>query len=140
MAVFYCTSCASEEYIIPKMLKMPLKDADIPKGFLNSYQVNFRVLVFKTKGCEIREEYIEKIKFNNWKLIPSRNQKVKSTKIEGIPNWLLGNQSPKSYAGNDYVLSDATLVCDFEFETLDGAPLQRNDFPSLGCNIFLQAF
>jgi hypothetical protein len=35
MAVFFCTSCVDENYLIPKMIDDVLLDANIKKGFLN---------------------------------------------------------------------------------------------------------
>lgn len=51
MAVFACTSCAHEEYLIPEMLQGALPNADIPEGFLDSYQRNFKIIfLIQIKG------------------------------------------------------------------------------------------
>lgn len=80
MAVFACTSCAKEGYFIPEMLKGQLKDINIPKGFLEKYQCNFKTLVFKTEEATIRTDYREKVKFKKWKVEKVVNNKRKVIK------------------------------------------------------------
>jgi len=58
LAVFACTSCASEDYAIPELLDV-LQEAVIPDGFLETYQTNFRFFVFGTLSARIRNDYID---------------------------------------------------------------------------------
>lgn len=61
LALFSCISCSRENRLIPEMLKLGLKGAHIPKGFLDRYQKNFRVLVFPTEEGTIRTDYTPKL-------------------------------------------------------------------------------
>jgi hypothetical protein len=96
LAMFLCTSCADEEFLIPTMLKGVLNGIVIPKEFLVEYQSNFRVLVFETKTAKIREEYIGKIKFGE--IIISESESVgEFGRLGGNPDWILGDETPGIY-------------------------------------------
>jgi hypothetical protein len=70
MALFSCTSCADMNYFIPEMLNGKLNGITIPKNFLKEYQKNFKIVIFRTIEGEIRKDYIEKVLFKNWNIIP----------------------------------------------------------------------
>src|SRR5271170_722359 len=97
LAVFACTSCADENQLIPQMLLGLLTGADIPDGFLESYQTNFRLLIFETTLAASHEGYREKVAFRPFRLERSSNSDIDENKVGGNPNWLLEDESPKSY-------------------------------------------
>ncbi|MDN4523990.1 hypothetical protein [Fictibacillus fluitans] len=136
MAVFGCTMCAHEDYLIPEMLQDTLKGIDIPQGFLESYQKNFRIILFETEKGELRNEYEEKIKFVKWRLSPAADPYENHEKIGGSPNWLLDDESPGSYNSEVSMIFLMQLPEDMKFETVENAPpqmvisLEGNQAPS----------
>jgi hypothetical protein len=99
MAMFACTSCAHEDYAIPEMLPGPLRGAVIPKGFLETYQRNFAVVVFDSRDGVLRHDYTQKIRFRAWKLVPASNPGEAHDKVGGEPSWFLDDEAPSSYDG-----------------------------------------
>lgn len=63
LALFACTSCAHENHLVPQMLSGPLPGANIPEGFLLSYQTNFRILVFEKALGAPRTTYQNRVIF-----------------------------------------------------------------------------
>ncbi|MDP4147180.1 MAG: hypothetical protein Q8936_22345 [Bacillota bacterium] len=124
MAVFACTSCVHKDYFIPEMLKGRLKDIDIPNGFLDEYQKNFRILVFETSKGRVRKNYEEKIIFKKWVQERSKNPKVSCNKIGGTPNWYLGDESPSTYNKTTEMIFLMQLKQEFDFDILPYAPQQ----------------
>jgi hypothetical protein len=124
LAVFACTSCADEDHLIPPMLSGQLKGADIPEGFLESYQTNFRFLVFETGSAALHDEYREKVKFKRFRLDSVANPDVDDNKIGGNPNWLLEDESPKLYGGKTPMFFLIQLLQGFQFEIHTHAPRQ----------------
>ena len=124
LAVFSCTRCADREHLIPEMLNVPLRGADIPAGFLEAYQTNFKFLVFKTDTAEIKNEYRPKIRFAAVSLEPSRDSNVNDNKVGGRPNWALEDESPKTYAGRTPMFFLLQFQSGYKFSLLEGAPPQ----------------
>jgi hypothetical protein len=123
LAVFACISCADEESLIPEMLPGPLCGVDIPKGFLTSYQRNFRFLVFSTDAT-LRRGHVEKVRFKTLVLEPSDDPTVDGHKIGGAPNWALEDEAPGTYASRTPMVFLLQLQQGYEFETVEGAPRQ----------------
>lgn len=120
LAVFACTSCADESYLIPEMLPGPLPGADIPAGFLSNYQRNFRFEVFETHRAEIVAGYRERVRFQRIRLGgggPSIGQ------VGGLPSWVLEDESPGTYASSPMVFL-LQLRSHVEFGLIQGAPPQ----------------
>lgn len=124
LAVFACTSCAHQGYFIPAMLKGPLYGADIPEGFLPSYQMNFRLLVFETTAACVRREYVEKVRFKRWELKPTSNPRSPGNKIGGDPNWILDDESPATYRSSVPMTFLLQIKRGVRFDILEGAPQQ----------------
>jgi len=122
LAVFACTSCANENYLIPEMLSGQLLGADIPEGFLTSYQRNFKFLIFETKSAIIYENYRERIRFTQINLVEAESPTHDTTKLGGIANWLLGDESPKSYNNRIEMFFLLQILPEFQFEIIDDAP------------------
>lgn len=133
LAVFACTSCAHEDYTIPPMLAGDLRGVNIPAGFLDSYQINFRLVVFMTDVATLRTDYIEKVKFKKWNLLPVNDPYVWENKIGGEPNWIQGDETPATYADESQMIFLLQIVEEFEFEILESAPPQKRifEFPGL---------
>jgi hypothetical protein len=124
LAVFACTSCADENQLIPQMLPGPLSGADIPEGFLESYQINFRFFVFETASAVPYEKYQERVTFKLFRLEKAGDPDVDENKIGGNPNWLLEDESPKSYGGKTPMFFLLQLLQGFRFEITKSAPRQ----------------
>ena len=124
LAVFACTSCVDKNQLIPEMLPGPLNDVDISDGFLESYQINFRFLIFETISGKLSEKYLERIAFKPFLLQKVNDPNVDEDKIGGNPNWLLGDESPKSYGGKTLMFFLLQLQLDFQFEINENAPRQ----------------
>lgn len=64
LALFFCLDCFGHEFCIPEMPQGDsLYHVEIPEGFLNSYQRNFKVLVFDTKDGVPCNDYCERVAF-----------------------------------------------------------------------------
>ena len=125
MAVFACTSRAHEDYAIPEMISEPLRGAVIPEPFLETYQRNFRVLVFESQDGVLRHDYTEKVKFQAWKLVQVSPDEAsgKADKVGGEPTWPLDDEAPGSYGGVPLGFL-MQLGEEYTFETVPTAPPQ----------------
>jgi hypothetical protein len=94
LAVFFCTSCADEDYLIPEMLTPPLYQAEVPSSYLETYQKNFRFITFETAQGVLRSDYFEKVAFRKVELIPNEDDCYNGDKLGGSPNWLLEDETP----------------------------------------------
>jgi hypothetical protein len=90
LAMFHCISCCSEDTLIPEMLNSPLNGAEIPQGFLKRYQANFRIVTSDAATAEVRSDYDP--------LIPNIPVSPSLWRIGAAPQWLLGDETPGSYA------------------------------------------
>ena len=124
LALFACTSCADRNHLIPEMLSGPLPGADIPEGFLLSYQTNLRILVFEKALGAPRTTYQNRVIFKPLSLHQTANMAVDDNKIGGTPAWLLEDESPKSYAGKLPMFFLLQLQAGLQFEIDKHAPSQ----------------
>jgi hypothetical protein len=130
VAVFACTSCADQKYLIPQLLQ-PLKDAEVPGGFLIDYQVNFRFAVFETRSSVRRTDYEPRIGFRRWRPRILDEPLYPGFKLGGVPAWELEDESPKSYNGEGQFAFLMQVPVDSQFAALDGSPPQMlADFTS----------
>ena len=65
MAIFQCTSCYNEDYVIPEMLDGTLKNINIPLNFLEDYQHNFNIVISDECKCTLQNNYKEKNELNS---------------------------------------------------------------------------
>lgn len=124
LAVFACTCCVDESHLIPQMLPGPLKNVDIPEGFLDSYRTNFRFLTFQTALAAPYMGYQERIKFKPFQLQRIADPDASENKIGGTPNWLQDDEYPKSYGGVTPMHFLLQLLNGFRFEIIENAPRQ----------------
>ena len=99
LATFTCIDCVDESYFIPEMLHSA-KQAEIPRGFLDSYQQNFRFLTFRTEAGSRRSDYVDRIQFKPITLTPTGRGLVDQSRVGGTPVWVLEDEAPGSYAGS----------------------------------------
>ncbi|QDU32088.1 hypothetical protein KS4_01170 [Poriferisphaera corsica] len=123
IALFCCTSCMDESFIVPQMLKTILHQADIPGEFLSNYQRNFEFLVFETNNGFLMESYQEKVKFRAIELIES-NELGNFGMLGGTPQWMSENESPASYDGDIPMHFLMQLCSGIEFHVHEAAPPQ----------------
>lgn len=131
LAIFSGVDCAHREYTIPPMLDAPLKGAQIPAGFLEEYQGNFRLFVFETSSARLVQDYQERVKFVPWRLIPSDETRAYVNRLGGEPAWILGDEEPASY-GSSAMRFLMQITEDFEFKILEGAPRMKPVFDLTG--------
>lgn len=124
LAVFACTSCATEDSSIPQMLDGPLYNAIIPEGFLDFYQRNFCLYVFDSSKGIRRNDYVEKIKYVPLSMAPADSASIDDSGVGGSPVWLLDDESPASYAGKANMHFLLQLSSGMRFHLLDSAPPQ----------------
>lgn len=124
LAIFTCTSCVNEERLTPEMLQVPLRNANIPKYFLDDYQKNFKFLVFNTSKGVIRNDYSDRVIYKPIDLQLSNDPSISTNKIGGIPNWILEDESPSQYDNSSEMYFLMQIEQDYEFEISDNAPRQ----------------
>lgn len=124
LCVFACTSCADQDHLIPEMLSGPLRNADIPLGFLDDYQTNFRALLFATSTGETQSGYREVIKYAPIELVPITEEGYRGSKVGGAPDWLLDDETPRSYAETQELVFIMQLKEGTTFQVADLAPGQ----------------
>lgn len=124
MAVFACTSCVDENYLIPEMLQARLYLAVIPDGFLDTYQRNFRLLVFETGSGVVRRDYSERVRFQALRVVEAEApEEGHSIRLGGASEWILEDESPESYQGVPMFFL-LQIPPDFHFGLVPGAPRQ----------------
>ena len=123
VAIFSCTSCADENYLIPEMLNGPLHGINIPHSFLINYQRNFCFEVFETNTGQIQRGYIEKVAFHELRLVPGEFQNSIGY-VGGSPNWILGDESPAFYNSTIPMIFLFQLPLGIRFEKIPNAPPQ----------------
>lgn len=78
------------------MLTGQLSGADIPLGFLDGYQTNFRFLVFRRASAQLVEDYRQRIAFKCIRLeVMDSDSEI--GQVGGTPAWILGDEFPSSY-------------------------------------------
>lgn len=124
MALFACTSCAHENFLIPQMLQGPLAQADIPEGFLTDYQTNFRILVFPTEHGQMRSDYQPKVRYKDFQFVLEDTAEIVTHKLGGAPDWFLDDESPATYKKTIPMVFLFQILEDTVYEILDDAPPQ----------------
>ena len=89
LAMFHCVSCCSDGTLIPKMLTVPLKGADLPSGSLARDQTNFRIVVSDVATVSYRGDYDPPIQYSP--ISPA------AWRVGAEPQWLLDDETPGSY-------------------------------------------
>lgn len=117
VAMFLCISCCSEDSLIPEMLSVTLKGAEIPQGFLTRYQTNFRIVVSDIKSAQLRTDYDP--------LIQQSLIDVSSWRIGAEPFWLTGDETPESYESFRHPAFLFQVPPGTVFPKLSGAPAQK---------------
>lgn len=130
LAVFMCTSCADEEYLIPPMLEGILHDADVTTSFINEYQKNFCFLVFENGNEALVDSYIEKVTYIPISLISSDELSIYDDKLGGDPIWLLEDNSPG--------LLDGKISSDFLLQISEDRhyPIENNAAGQMEINLY----
>jgi hypothetical protein len=123
LGVFACTSCVNESFLIPEMLPGPLRNADIPAGFLESYQRNFSFAAFPTPIGTIRLNYPVKVAFRRLLIKPTPSKDTIG-RLGGRPDWLLEDESPATYEGRSSMTFLLQLTDGIQFVFVPGAPGQ----------------
>ena len=105
------------------MLPGPLSGVDIPQGFLESYQRNFRFMVFDTADGVVREDYSARVAFRRLVLTAEVPEK-KLGQVGGSPTWVLDDETPGSYRGSVGMVFLMHLMPGLRFDASPGAPRQ----------------
>jgi hypothetical protein len=122
VAVFSCTNCASGDHLIPPLLPTSLKDAAVPINFIETPPPNCTFMVFQTERGTMRPEYVPRICFRPWHLVPI-SPETPANKIGGQPNWLMGDETPASCDGQPMAFL-MQLQHDQRYPLLPGTPPQ----------------
>lgn len=94
VASFLCTSCVDERHLIPEMPALPLRGANPSNGFLESYQKNFRFLVFRDLPNLPEVESKAPVKLKTLAPVRKRPSRGVFAQVGGRPKWVLGDESP----------------------------------------------
>ena len=130
LALFFCLDCPGGEFCIPEMPQgESLYHVEIPEGFLDSYQRNFKVLVFDTKDGMPCSDYSERVAFRKINLVSEeKNSKEAEFTVGGRPIWLMGRETPGNYASNQKLKLLFQIREDFKFPKLEEAAPQADEF------------
>jgi hypothetical protein len=114
-----------DRHVIPRMLEGELFGADIPAGFLDEYQVNFRAIVCPAEGAVARLDYgRERVRYKKLRAIPVKATEACESRLGGLPAWLLGDETPRSYAGRGEMSFLMQFAAQQRFEISPEAPPQ----------------
>ena len=119
IAVFACTSCASEDDLIPEMLDVPLRGAMVEDSFLQRYQNNFKILAFNPNEAVPRTDYAQRIEFSELEFADQYHEGCFG-KLAGLPNWIAEYEAPCE-ANFDFLVQ---VFGGHEFAVTDHAPPQ----------------
>jgi hypothetical protein len=122
LAVFACTRCADENWLVPEMLSVPLRDADVPGDFLARYQRNFRFLVFETESAFLVPSYQEQVRFSRLQFVPGLQSSFGH--VGGRASWILEDEAPATIAVRSPATFLLQLNLNVEFETVPGSARQ----------------
>jgi hypothetical protein len=117
LSMFSCISCCSEDTLIPEMLTIPLKGAEIPQGFLARYQTNFRIVVGDVATASYRSDYDPLIEYS-----PIN---ASTWCIGDQPQWLLDDEAPGSYESFKESIFLFQVPSGMIFPMRSGAPAQK---------------
>ncbi len=116
LAVFACTRCKHQDFLIPEMLPGPLTGATVSLDFVVKYQRNFRFLVFPSVNGVLRGEGEPGVLFRPILMEPRRVSNAIGH-LGGAPRWIIEDESP---AAPFFFLMQ--LDEEFVFETTPEAP------------------
>ncbi len=130
LALFFCLDCFGHEFCIPEMPQGDsLYHVEIPEGFLDSYQRNFKVLVFDTKDGVPCNDYCERVAFRKIDFTAEeKNSEEAEFTVGGRPIWLMGRETPGNYASNQKLKLLFQIREDFKFPKLEEAAPQADEF------------
>lgn len=130
LALFFCLDCFGDEFCIPEMPQGDsLYHVEIPEGFLDSYQRNFKVLVFDTKDGVPCNDYCERVAFRKIDFIAEeKNSEEAEFTVGGRPIWLMGRETPGNYASNQKLKLLFQIREDFKFPKFEEAAPQADEF------------
>jgi hypothetical protein len=123
LACFSCMRCADENFLIPEMLSSHRSGANIPAGFLTSYQRNFAFLVFPTANSKLVSNYVQEVAFHALEFSKTAGP-ARFGKIGGAPNWVLEDEAPGTYDASVPMVFLMELESNVQFSIVDGAPPQ----------------
>jgi hypothetical protein len=122
VASFACTSCASEDSLIPEMIPGSLPGADVPTSFLTTYQRNFRFEVFETRSGRMLHDCVERVRFRRVQLRPGNRSGLGL--LGGEPEWVLADEAPGSFDSASPPTFLLQVSSGFQFATVPGSPRQ----------------
>lgn len=130
LALFFCLDCFGHEFCIPEMPQGDSLDhVEIPEGFLDSYQRNFKIMVFDTKDGVPCSDYHERVAFRKINSIAAeKNSREAEFTVGGRPIWLMGRETPGNYASNQKLKLLFQIREDFKFPKLEEAAPQADEF------------
>lgn len=120
LSCFACMKCVDERFLIPEMLDNHSRGCDIPDGFLTTYDKNFAFLVFSTSDAIMIEDYEEEVAFFALETV-SESTHGDFGKIGGIPDWVLEDESPATYASTTPMVFLLELMPCIQFIKVEGA-------------------
>ena len=123
LAVYACIECADENWLIPEMIKEPLRGAGIPLEFPEKYQRNFKFVVFDSQESSLDEGYEPRVAFQGIEIHAKRSQRSIG-KIGGIPDWLLEDEAPSLLSDGENLFFLLQLYQSLSFQRVNGAPPQ----------------
>ena len=131
LALFYCLDCFGHRFCIPEIpLGSSLYHVEIPAGFLDSYQRNFRVIVFDTADGVLLKNDCERVAFRKIAFHASdKNDKEATFTFGGKPIWIMGkNETPGNYATTEKLKLLFQIKEGFQFPKCENAPPQASGF------------
>jgi hypothetical protein len=126
MSVFACTQSSRIECQLLNLRNNTNFDipTEIPNGFLETYQTNFRTIVFETTDLsEMRTDYIPVLRYESLVLKRLSYAKSRKSKVGGLPAWFSFDQTPSGYEGHkvEFLMQ---IEARWQFAKLDIAPFQ----------------
>lgn len=129
LAVFSCTSCVNEAFLIPEMLPGPLRGISVSEEFLRSYQRNFRFIVFDSSLGQLLTAYEPRVAFRRLQIGRSSPAGDVIGHVGGTPRWVLDDESPGSCGETDPMHFLFQLNAGLHYPIIGTAPRQmRNSF------------
>lgn len=138
LALFYCLDCFGHAYCIPELPAGPLKGARVSESFLESYQRNFRVLVFDTGEGVPWQGSPQRIPFHRLDMeAASRCFREAVFTLGGKPIWIMRKDETPACCGEDRPLVLLFQIKeDYKFPRLEGAAPQASPFAPGGLSPF----
>ena len=131
LALFYCLDCFGHQFCIPERPPgSSLLGVEIPEGFLDHYQRNFKTIIFNTADGVELNSYHERVAFRNIKFVSEeKNRRDAEFTLGGRPIWIMRkNETPGTYASTRKLKLLFQIKEGFRFPKRDDARPQANDF------------